>query len=117
VCLKNNGIGLNGALPWPRIPQDFKHFAEVTQSREPLSHATSDHALKSCFFQSPLLQALQQQQGTGSAHKMNAVVMGRKTWDSLPAKFRPLPNRLNVVLTRQPVSAICSSQTDENSQV
>jgi dihydrofolate reductase len=30
------------------------------------------------------------------------VMMGRKTWDSLPAKFRPLPGRLNVVVTRQP---------------
>ena len=30
-----------------------------------------------------------------------AVIMGRKTWDSLPAKFRPLPGRLNVVVTRQ----------------
>lgn len=30
----------------------------------------------------------------------HAVIMGRKTWDSLPAKFRPLPNRLNVVVTR-----------------
>lgn len=29
------------------------------------------------------------------------VIMGRKTWDSLPAKFRPLPGRLNVVVTRQ----------------
>eukprot|EP01042_Synura_sphagnicola_P028320 gene28320-36543_t len=29
----------------------------------------------------------------------NAVVMGRKTWESLPAKFRPLQNRLNVVLS------------------
>jgi dihydrofolate reductase len=32
----------------------------------------------------------------------HAVVMGRKTWDSLPARFRPLPGRRNLVVTRQP---------------
>jgi dihydrofolate reductase / thymidylate synthase len=30
----------------------------------------------------------------------NAVVMGRKTWESIPANYRPLPGRYNVVLTR-----------------
>jgi dihydrofolate reductase len=29
------------------------------------------------------------------------VIMGRKTWDSLPARFRPLPGRFNIVITRQ----------------
>ena len=29
------------------------------------------------------------------------VVMGRKTWDSLPPRFRPLPGRVNIVVTRQ----------------
>ena len=29
------------------------------------------------------------------------VIMGRKTWDSLPPRFRPLPGRSNVVITRQ----------------
>jgi len=29
------------------------------------------------------------------------VIMGRKTWDSLPPKFRPLPGRTNIVITRQ----------------
>ena len=28
--------------------------------------------------------------------------MGRKTWDSLPRRFRPLPGRTNIVVTRQP---------------
>lgn len=28
------------------------------------------------------------------------VVMGRRTWESLPARFRPLPGRRNVVVTR-----------------
>lgn len=30
-----------------------------------------------------------------------AVIMGRKTWDSLPPRFRPLPGRTNIVVTRQ----------------
>lgn len=30
------------------------------------------------------------------------VIMGRRTWDSLPERFRPLPGRLNIVITRQP---------------
>ena len=29
------------------------------------------------------------------------VIMGRKTWDSLPERFRPLPGRRNIVVTRQ----------------
>ena len=32
--------------------------------------------------------------------KQNVVIMGRKTWESLPEKFRPLPRRINLVLTK-----------------
>lgn len=31
------------------------------------------------------------------------VIMGRKTWDSLAERFRPLPGRRNVVVTRDPL--------------
>jgi dihydrofolate reductase len=31
----------------------------------------------------------------------HAVIMGRKNYESIPEKFRPLPNRLNIILTRQ----------------
>lgn len=30
------------------------------------------------------------------------VIMGRKTWESLPEKFRPLPGRLNIVVSHNP---------------
>ncbi|XP_061185140.1 bifunctional dihydrofolate reductase-thymidylate synthase-like [Saccostrea echinata] len=36
---------------------------------------------------------------TKDADKKNAVVMGRKTWYSIPEKFRPLPNRINIILS------------------
>ena len=39
------------------------------------------------------------------------VIMGRKTWDSLPPKFRPLPRRLNIVITRQTDWQAAGAQT------
>jgi dihydrofolate reductase len=32
----------------------------------------------------------------------HAVIMGRATWDSIPGRFRPLPGRRNLVLSRNP---------------
>jgi dihydrofolate reductase len=33
--------------------------------------------------------------------KGHCVIMGRKNYESIPEKFRPLPNRVNIVVTRQ----------------
>lgn len=41
----------------------------------------------------------------------STVVMGRKTWDSLPERFRPLPGRRNVVVTRQADWAVEGAET------
>jgi dihydrofolate reductase len=32
----------------------------------------------------------------------HTVIMGRRTWESLPPRFRPLPGRRNIVISRQP---------------
>ncbi len=32
-------------------------------------------------------------------NQINAVIMGRKTWESIPTKYRPLNGRINIVLT------------------
>ena len=44
------------------------------------------------------------------------VIMGRKTWESLPAAFRPLPGRRNIVVSRDPhyvaAGAQCATTLD-----
>eukprot|EP00983_Pelagomonas_calceolata_P026262 824750-Pelagomonas_calceolata.AAC.1 len=57
---------------------------------------------------------------THDEKKQNAVIMGRKTWESIPPKFRPLPGRLNIVLSRSGAAQVtaegahhvCSSLED-----
>ncbi|KAG7571644.1 Dihydrofolate reductase domain [Arabidopsis suecica] len=43
--------------------------------------------------------------------KRNATIMGRKSWESTPLEIRPLPGRLNIVLTKSSCHDIA---TDEN---
>lgn len=51
---------------------------------------------------------------TEDTNKQNMVIMGHRTWDSLEQGFRPLPTRLNVVLTHDetlqvPGAVVCTS--------
>ncbi|MFK7780061.1 MAG: dihydrofolate reductase [Candidatus Gracilibacteria bacterium] len=45
--------------------------------------------------------------------KMNAVVMGRKTRESIPQKFRPLNDRINCILTRKILKSDIGSPIDD----
>ena len=67
---KNNGIGFNNKIPW-KISEDMSYFSKKTTGKYP-----------------------------HDGNKKNAVIMGRNTWESLPKKYKPLPHRFNIVLTK-----------------
>jgi len=71
---KGYGIGMKNKLPW-NIKEDLQNFKKVTTLVPTDEHITY----------------------------INAVVMGRNTWESIPNQFRPLSNRLNVVITHQDI--------------
>jgi dihydrofolate reductase len=45
--------------------------------------------------------------------KHNAVIMWRKTWESIPSKYRPLPDRINCILSRSITDQSIDSKIDD----
>nr|XP_002131259.1 dihydrofolate reductase-like [Ciona intestinalis] len=70
ACCNNGGIGFKGRLPW-RLPKEMKYFKRIT---------------------------------TGEVEEFggrrNVVIIGRKTWESIPKSFKPLKDRINIVISR-----------------
>jgi dihydrofolate reductase len=78
------GIGKAGGLPWKGLKKEMAYFARVTKRASP---GVRPSIL--CHTQSK------------TAQKTNAVIMGRKTWESIPPRFRPLKDRTNIVISRE----------------
>lgn len=80
------GIGMDGTLPWSRLG----------------THLPRD--LK--YFRETTIN-------TRDVGKVNAVIMGRITWDSIPLKNRPLKKRLNIVISSTLSEAECNAAAND----
>ena len=90
---RNRGIGWKGGFPWPLIKKDLAHFTRVTKCTR-LAMSAREIAAKNVFYQSEELFSAE-----SDPKLINPVIMGRKTWESVPLNMRPLPGRLNVILS------------------
>lgn len=83
-------IGADNGLPWSpvMIKGDMNFFRQVTKSRVSYS---ADQAVASV---------------EDASDMANAVIMGRRTWESIPKRFRPLDGRFNIIVTTQGVEEL-----------
>ena len=79
----NGQIGANNNLPWaPNLLKgDMSFFKLITMCN--LTFNSSYEVT----------------QATLAPPMANVVIMGRKTWESIPARFRPLEGRFNVIVS------------------
>lgn len=69
---ENGELGKDNKLLWRKQKADMEFFKEMTLGKAAIGPEHSNS---------------------------NAVIMGRNTWESIPAKFRPLPDRVNIVVS------------------
>jgi len=88
------GIGNEGQLPWHprRLHLDMGFLRHITLNGYEL---IEDGGVR-----------------LGEAKRKNAVIMGRKTWESIPPRFRPMEGRHNIVITSNPGDFDCRGSQD-----
>lgn len=111
----SGGIGYKNDLPW-KIKKDMKHFEFITTNIQSKNRFVEE-AYKSSplteMFKSKIFDTKNNTSKTNTDTKIpiNACIMGRKTYDSIPEKYKPLKNRINIILSS---NILNKSQPEKN---
>ncbi|KAJ1921035.1 hypothetical protein H4219_000893 [Mycoemilia scoparia] len=91
AAAQNNAIGRNSDIPW-QLKNELAYFTKMTRTiklpkdlQKENNQVTKDATY--VYF------------GDKKKRVLNACIMGRRSWESIPLKFRPLNHRYNIVLT------------------
>lgn len=71
ACTDDGIIGIDNKIPW-YIPDDFKYFKKITSGINDMNELSINK---------------------------NIVIMGSNTWKSIPDKYKPLSNRINIIIS------------------
>lgn len=95
------GIGYNNNLCW-KLPSDMNVFKKLTTAinHNDILYAERHYTNKKQFNIDETKKS-----EDNMIYYVNVCVMGRKTWDSIPEKFKPLNNRLNIVITNSNINS------------
>ncbi|MFC1584639.1 dihydrofolate reductase [Fibrobacterota bacterium] len=88
----NRGIGLNGSLPW-HLKKDIQYFKTMTSAQDPFEVQREFGIISTDNSPQPVTKS-------NRGNSKNTIIMGRRTWDSIPESVRPLPDRHNLILSR-----------------
>ncbi|KAJ2603953.1 dihydrofolate reductase [Coemansia sp. RSA 1804] len=108
AAVKNHGIAIGKQNPW-RLAKDLAYFHRVTttvtgESKPPSWQQAPGSSIGSGEGGSPdeKLGHPASSPSPAGVPVMNACILGRKTWEALPKRFRPLKGRYNIVITSDP---------------
>nr|ABF66632.1 dihydrofolate reductase-thymidylate synthase [Plasmodium vivax] len=95
------GLGNKGTLPWKCNSVDMKYFSSVTTYVDESKYEKLKWKRERYLRMEASQGGGDNTSGGDNADKLqNVVVMGRSSWESIPKQYKPLPNRINVVLSK-----------------
>ncbi|CDU17314.1 bifunctional dihydrofolate reductase-thymidylate synthase, putative [Plasmodium yoelii] len=111
-----NGLGNAGMLPWKYNLVDMNYFSSVTSYVNENNYIRLQWKRDKYMGKNNLKNNAELNNGELNNNLQNVVVMGKRSWDSIPPKFKPLQNRINIILSRTLKKEDIANEDNKNNE-